>query len=92
MRRPDGWPILAPLSGVRPFYLSKLPIAQPPLNVSSWPRSQRHLLDDARRSTQAGDNSLTAQKIKTFYLVVGATVLTGSVTFAQNRKPGKLKM
>jgi hypothetical protein len=35
---------------------------------------------------------MTAQKIKTFYLVVGATVLAGSVTFAQNRKPGKLMM
>jgi len=41
---------------------------------------------------QAGDNSMTAQKIKTFYLVLGATVLAGSVAFAQNRKPGKLMM
>jgi len=77
---------------MRPSYLSKLPIAQPPLNIPSWPRSQRHLPDDVRRSVQAGDNSMTAQKIKTFYLVVGATVLAGSVTFAQNRKPGKLMM
>jgi hypothetical protein len=35
---------------------------------------------------------MSAQIIKTFCLVVGATVLAGSVTFAQNPKPGKLKM
>jgi hypothetical protein len=35
---------------------------------------------------------MSAQRIKTFCLVIGATVLTGSVTFAQNPKPGKLKM
>jgi hypothetical protein len=35
---------------------------------------------------------MSAQTIKTFCLVVGATVLAGSVTFAQNPKPGKLKM
>jgi len=33
-----------------------------------------------------------AQRIKTFYLVLAATVLLGSVTFAQDAKPGKLKM
>ena len=35
---------------------------------------------------------MSAQRIKTLCLVVGATVLAGSVTFAQNPKPGKLKM
>ena len=35
---------------------------------------------------------MSAQRIKTFCLVVGATVLAGSVTFAQDAKPGKLKM
>jgi hypothetical protein len=35
---------------------------------------------------------MSAQRIKTFCLVVGATILAGSVTFAQNPKPGKLKM
>ena len=33
-----------------------------------------------------------AQRIKTFYLALAATVLLGSVTFAQDAKPGKLKM
>lgn len=33
-----------------------------------------------------------AQRIKSFCLVLGATVLFGSVTFAQDAKPGKLKM
>lgn len=44
-------------SGVQPSYLSKLPIAEPPLNVPSWPRGQRHLPDGVRRSVQSGDNS-----------------------------------
>jgi OmpA family/PEGA domain len=35
---------------------------------------------------------MSARTIKTFYLVVGATVLAGSVTVGQNPKPGKLKM
>jgi hypothetical protein len=35
---------------------------------------------------------MNAQRVKTFCLVVGATVLLGSVAFAQNPKPGKLKM
>ncbi len=35
---------------------------------------------------------MSAQRIKIFCLVVGATVLAGSVTFAQDAKPGKLKM
>ena len=35
---------------------------------------------------------MSAQRMKTFCLVVVATVLAGSVTFAQNPKPGKLKM
>jgi hypothetical protein len=35
---------------------------------------------------------MSAQRVKTFCLVVGATVLLGSVTFAQDAKPGKLKM
>ena len=35
---------------------------------------------------------MSAQRVKTFCLVVGATVLAGSVTFAQDAKPGKLKM
>ncbi len=35
---------------------------------------------------------MSAQRIKTFCLVLGATVLLTSVTFAQNAKPGKLKM
>ena len=33
-----------------------------------------------------------AQRIKSFCLVLGAAVLFGSVTFAQDAKPGKLKM
>jgi outer membrane protein OmpA-like peptidoglycan-associated protein len=33
-----------------------------------------------------------AQRIKTFYLALAATVLLSSVTFAQDVKPGKLKM
>jgi hypothetical protein len=33
-----------------------------------------------------------AQRIKAFYLALAATVLVGSVTFAQDAKPGKLKM
>jgi hypothetical protein len=35
---------------------------------------------------------MSAQRIKTFCLAVGVTVLTASVTLAQNPKPGKLKM
>ena len=35
---------------------------------------------------------MSAQRIKTFYLVLGATVLLSPVTFAQNTKSGKLKM
>jgi len=35
---------------------------------------------------------MNAQRIKAFCLVVGATVLAGSVTFAQDAKPGKLKI
>jgi hypothetical protein len=35
---------------------------------------------------------MSAQRVKSFCLVVGATVLFGSVAFAQNAKPGKLKM
>jgi hypothetical protein len=35
---------------------------------------------------------MSSQRTKTFCLVVGATVLAGSVTFAQNPKPGKLKI
>ena len=35
---------------------------------------------------------MSAQRVKTFCLVVGATVLLDSVAFAQNPKPGKLKM
>src|ERR1700745_1222646 len=35
---------------------------------------------------------MSAQRIKIFCLVVGATVLAASATFAQNPKPGKLKM
>ena len=35
---------------------------------------------------------MSAQRIKTFCLVLGATLLLSSVTFAQNAKPGKLKM
>ena len=35
---------------------------------------------------------MSAQRIKTFCLVLGATLLLSSVTFAQNPKPGKLKM
>ena len=33
-----------------------------------------------------------AQRIKNFCLVAGATVLAGSVSFAQDAKPGKLKI
>jgi len=35
---------------------------------------------------------MNAQRIKAFCLAVGATVLAGSVTFAQDAKPGKLKI
>jgi OmpA family/PEGA domain len=35
---------------------------------------------------------MSAQRIKKFCLAVGATVLAGSATFAQDPKPGKLKM
>lgn len=35
---------------------------------------------------------MNVRRIKTFCLVVAATALLGSVTFAQNPKPGKLKM
>ena len=35
---------------------------------------------------------MSAQRIKTLWRVVGFTVLAGSVTFAQDAKPGKLKM
>jgi hypothetical protein len=35
---------------------------------------------------------MSVQRIKSFCLVVVATVLAGSVAFAQNPKPGKLKM
>ncbi len=35
---------------------------------------------------------MSAQRIKTFCLALGATVLLSSVAFAQNAKPGKLKM
>ena len=35
---------------------------------------------------------MSTQRIKTLWLVVGATVLLSSVTFAQDAKPGKLKM
>jgi hypothetical protein len=35
---------------------------------------------------------MSAQRIKIFCLVVGATVLAASASFAQNAKPGKLKM
>jgi len=35
---------------------------------------------------------MIAQRVKSFCLAVGATVLLGSVIFAQNPKPGKLKM
>ena len=35
---------------------------------------------------------MSAQRIRTLCLVVGATVLLSSVTFAQDAKPGKLKM
>ncbi len=35
---------------------------------------------------------MSGQRIKTLSLVVGATVLLSSVTFAQDAKPGKLKM
>src|ERR1700756_5430943 len=35
---------------------------------------------------------MNARRIRTFCLVVAATALLGSFTFAQNPKPGKLKM
>jgi hypothetical protein len=35
---------------------------------------------------------MSTQRIKTLWLAVGATVLLSSVTFAQDAKPGKLKM
>jgi OmpA family protein/PEGA domain-containing protein len=35
---------------------------------------------------------MSAQRIKTLCLMVGSTVLAGSVTFAQDTKPGKLKI
>ncbi len=35
---------------------------------------------------------MSAQRIRLFCLVIGATVLAGSAAFAQNPKPGKLKM
>jgi hypothetical protein len=35
---------------------------------------------------------MSVQRIRTFCLVLGATVLLGSLAFAQNPKPGKLKM
>ena len=35
---------------------------------------------------------MSAQRVKTFCLVLGATFLLSSVTFAQDAKPGKLKM
>src|SRR5215471_17594827 len=35
---------------------------------------------------------MSAQRIKALCLVAGATFLLGSVTFAQNAKPGKLKV
>jgi OmpA family/PEGA domain len=35
---------------------------------------------------------MSAQRVKTFYLVLGVTLLLSSVTFAQNTKSGKLKM
>jgi hypothetical protein len=35
---------------------------------------------------------MSAQKMKAFCLAVGATVLAGSLAFAQDPKPGKLKM
>jgi OmpA family/PEGA domain len=35
---------------------------------------------------------MSAQRIRTFCLVAGATILASSVSFAQNPKPGKLKM
>ena len=35
---------------------------------------------------------MRAQRIRTFYLVLAATVLLSSITFAQDAKPGKLKM
>jgi len=35
---------------------------------------------------------MSAQRIRTFYLVLAATVLLSSITFAQDAKPGKLKM
>jgi flagellar motor protein MotB len=35
---------------------------------------------------------MSTRRIKTLWLVVGATVLLSSVTFAQDAKPGKLKM
>ena len=35
---------------------------------------------------------MSAQRIKAFCLMVGATVLAGSVTFAQSANPGKLKI
>src|SRR4029077_4974384 len=45
-----------------------------------------------RRGVQAGDNCMSAKSIKTICLVLAATVLAGPVTFAQDVKPGKLKM
>jgi len=35
---------------------------------------------------------MRVQRIRTFHLVLAATILLGSVTFAQDAKPGKLKM
>jgi hypothetical protein len=35
---------------------------------------------------------MSTERIKAFWLVVGATVLLGPVSFAQDAKPGKLKM
>jgi hypothetical protein len=54
--------------------------------------SQLNCLNNLHRGVQAGDNSMSAQRIKKFCLVVCATALAASVTFAQDTKPGKLKM
>jgi OmpA family/PEGA domain len=54
--------------------------------------SSGNLPVDLLKGVQVGDNSMSAQRITFCLLLAGATVLAGSVAFAQSPKLGKLKM
>jgi hypothetical protein len=52
----------------------------------------RATADSTNGFEKCAGGGMRVQRIRTFHLVLAATILLGSVTFAQDAKPGKLKM